>query len=112
MKKSPETVSRRIIPILAGIKPSLSHEEATEVADKLWYVLEFFATHKLKEECTFAVEFGVAQELALANGDVVGYCQSIKAPRTLSADIKKQRTIDKIRKVASEMGITVEIKED
>lgn len=110
MTKLPETVAKRFEPVIAKVKPDLSAEECHEVAEKLWYTAEFFANANLREDVHVVEEISIAQSLALANGDVVGYCNSLRAKRTLSAETRKARLIEKLHKQASAMGLTIEVK--
>lgn len=108
MRRLPETVASRYRLLVAKINPTYTEAEIEEIAHKLWHFQDFMAVaSNLKEGVDVKEECSVLLSLALANGDVEGYCKSLLAPRTLSPEIRRKRILDKLTKQANELGLTL-----
>lgn len=108
MKKLPQTVESRLVPLFQRTH-GFNETQAKEVAEKVWHVVEFMSEAPLKDGMDCKEVTAMALTLALDNQDVATYCKEIRAPRTLSAETKKARLLEKMRKQASEMGYELTI---
>lgn len=110
MKKTPETVAKRLNVVISKFYPEMTNEQVEQTTERLWDLIELISLGRCKEDMEIADILSAGWVSVVDEENYQAFRKMILKPRTLSPEVRRQRLINKLMEKAMANGIAIEIK--